>query len=282
MLRLAEIAKDDGSFIEQQALHLWNEVTRQEDNSIRLDKRKVGDLPIALQRQLLRLAVTKILGDIRDIEAVHIEALRNLLGKSVGKRISLPHGIVCWSEYNEVVIASVTSSPLKGEDEAAPKKQSQVLPFPPCPFPPFPVILSGAKNLIPLKIPGETILPGWKVTASIVYEQMTPLSSQAQENVGEGLVPSLVAEFDLHQTGTELFVRHRQSGDRFQPLGMDMPKKIQRFMVDAKIPLRWREHIPIVCSPQQIIWVVGWRIDDRVKVTEATREILRLEFIRSS
>ena len=282
MLRLAEIAKDDGSFIEQQALHLWNEVTRQEDNAIRLDKRKVGDLPIALQRQLLRLAVTKILGDIRDIEAVHIEALRNLLGKSVGKRISLPHGIVCWSEYNEVVIASVTSSPLKGEDEAAPKKQSQVLPFPPCPFPPFPVILSGAKNLIPLKIPGETILPGWKVTASIVYEQMTPLSSQAQENVGEGLVPSLVAEFDLHKTGTELFVRQRQPGDRFQPLGMDMPKKIQRFMVDAKIPLRWREHIPIVCSPQQIIWVVGWRIDDRVKVTEATREILRLEFIRSS
>jgi tRNA(Ile)-lysidine synthase len=52
-------------------------------------------------------------------------------------------------------------------------------------------------------------------------------------------------------------------------------------MVDAKIPRSWRGRIPIVCAPEQIIWVVGWRIDDRVKLTEASKEILRLEFIRS-
>jgi tRNA(Ile)-lysidine synthase len=62
---------------------------------------------------------------------------------------------------------------------------------------------------------------------------------------------------------------------------MSMPKKLYEFMVDAKIPRSWRSHIPIVCSPQQIIWVVGWRIDDRVKTTEASKEILRLEFIKS-
>jgi tRNA(Ile)-lysidine synthase len=92
---------------------------------------------------------------------------------------------------------------------------------------------------------------------------------------------NLIADFDLHETGAELFIRQRQSGDRFQPLGMNMPKKLQEFMVDAKIPLPWRDSIPIVCSRQQIIWVVGWRIDDRVKVTEATKEILRLEFRKS-
>jgi tRNA(Ile)-lysidine synthase len=59
-----------------------------------------------------------------------------------------------------------------------------------------------------------------------------------------------------------------------------MDKKLQDFMVDAKIPRMWRSHIPIVCSPQQIIWVVGWRIDDRVKVTEDSRAIVRLEFVR--
>jgi tRNA(Ile)-lysidine synthase len=79
----------------------------------------------------------------------------------------------------------------------------------------------------------------------------------------------------------KLFVRQRRPGDRFQPLGMNMPKKLYEFMIDAKIPRSWRGRIPIVCSPQQIIWVVGWRIDDRVKTTEASKEILRLEFIKS-
>ena len=50
--------------------------------------------------------------------------------------------------------------------------------------------------------------------------------------------------------------------------------------IDAKIPRLWRRRVPIVCSPQQIIWLVGWRIDDRVKVTENTKQILCLKFER--
>jgi len=61
---------------------------------------------------------------------------------------------------------------------------------------------------------------------------------------------------------------------------MSLPKKLNEFMVDARIPRSWRDRIPIVCSPEQVVWVVGWRMDDRVKLTEATREILRLEFMR--
>jgi len=108
------------------------------------------------------------------------------------------------------------------------------------------------------------------------------LPSRDALNASEGTCHSnFIADFDLHKTGTELFVRQRRPGDRFQPLGMSMPKKLYEFMVDAKIPYSWRSNIPIVCSPQQIIWVVGWRIDDRVKTTEAGKEILSLEFIKS-
>jgi tRNA(Ile)-lysidine synthase len=250
LLRLAEIAEDDSSFVEQQALQSWSEVARQEDNAIYLDKRKACALPIALQRQLIRLAIGELLGDTRDIEAGHIEAVRGLLAKPVSKKTSLPHSLICWGGYDEVVITS----------EA---KQFE-LPALLCPFPPL-------QSEFPLKVPGETALPGWRVTASIAPGPMD------EEHRGRG--EAISAEFDLGKTGAELFVRHRQPGDRFQPLGMSTPKKLQEFMVDAKIPLHWRERIPIVCSPQQIIWVVGWRIDDRAKITESTREILRLEFV---
>ena len=203
--------------------------------------------------------MTKLAGDTRDIEASHIEAARNLLNKPVGKRISLPHGIICQGGYDEIVIAR----------EAW---QSQL---PSCPFPPLP-------GEFPLKVPGKTVFPGWKVIASIIREREDSLPFCDTLSTSEGTYRSnLVAYFDLHKTGTELFVRQRWPGDRFQPLGMNLPKKLQEFMVDAKIPRSWREHIPIVCSPQQIIWVAGWRIDDRGKVTEASKEILHLEFIRS-
>jgi tRNA(Ile)-lysidine synthase len=266
LLRLADIAKEDNAFIEQQASGLWDEVARQENNTIYLDKKQVAGLPIALQRHLLRAAVTKLAGDVRDIEASHIEAARSLLNKPASKRIPLPHGLICQGGYNELIIASPPSV------IASEAKQSQL---PPCPFPPLP-------GKFPLKVPGKTIFPGWKVIASIVRERMaSPSSSGApstSKKTGQG---NLVAHFDFHKTGTKLFVRQRRPGDRFQPLGMSMPKKLYEFMVDAKIPRSWRNHIPIVCSPRQIIWVAGWRIDDRVKTTKSSKEILRLEFIRS-
>jgi len=266
LLRLADIAKEDNAFIEQQASGLWDEVARQENNTIYLDKKQVAGLPIALQRHLLRAAVTKLAGDVRDIEASHIEAARSLLNKPASKRIPLPHGLICQGGYNELVIASPPSV------IASEAKQSQ---FPPCPFPPLP-------GKFPLKVPGKTVFPGWKVIASIVRERMASPSSRGAPSTSERTYQSnLVAHFDFHKTGTKLFVRQRRPGDRFQPLGMNMPKKLYEFMVDAKIPRSWRNHIPIVCSPRQIIWVAGWRIDDRVKTTKASKEILRLEFIRS-
>ncbi|MFC1954489.1 tRNA lysidine(34) synthetase TilS [Chloroflexota bacterium] len=73
-------------------------------------------------------------------------------------------------------------------------------------------------------------------------------------------------------------VRHWQPGDRFQPLGMNESKKLAKFMIDAKIPRSWRQQVPIVASPLFPLWVVGWRIDDRMKVSKNTRQILCLQF----
>ncbi len=263
LLRLADIAKEDSTFIDQQAAGLLDEVARHENNTIYLDKKQMADLPIALQRQLLRVAVTKLAGDIRDIEADHIEAARSLLSKPASKRISLPHGLICQKGYEELVIATAYS--IRG-------RQSH---FPPCPFPQIP-------DEFHPRVPGKTAFPGWNVLASIVRGHVSFSSSRFAQSTSEKTSQTnFVAHFDLQKTGMNLCVRQRRPGDRFQPLGMSTAKKVHEFMVDAKIPRSWRDRIPIVCSPQQIIWVAGWRIDDRAKVTEATKEILRLEFIRS-
>ena len=260
LLRLSLIASDESSFIEQEALMLCAEMCTLERGSLRLDKEKMASLPVAVQTRIIGLAVAQVLGDVRDIGANHIEAIRGLLVKPVGKEVSLPRGLVCQSGYGEVLIA--------GEDgRSQPPYQTEV------------GIEWGSVPLLrgesALEVPGETLLPGWRVLASTMsrYTGTTPLHHEEDRD-------NLVAEFDLHKLEGGLFVRRRQPGDRFQPLGMRAHKKLQDFMVDAKIPALWRDRIPVVCSSGGIIWLVGWRIDDKVKVTQATRELLRLEFTR--
>ena len=86
------------------------------------------------------------------------------------------------------------------------------------------------------------------------------------------------AHFDYNRVAGNLIVRSRQGGDRFQPFGMKETKKIAQFMIDAKIPHDWRDRIPIIACADGILWVAGYRIDERVKVTKRTKKVLRLEF----
>jgi tRNA(Ile)-lysidine synthase len=130
-----------------------------------------------------------------------------------------------------------------------------------CPLPP----LEGEHRL---NVPGETVVAGWRARARIT----TPGS------LAEGFKACL----DFDQVGADLAVRGRRAGDRFQPLGMAEPKKLQDFMVDAKVPREWRDRVPLVCSTHGVVWVVGRRIAEWAKVTDATKQVLCLEFERSN
>ncbi len=240
LLRLADIAGDDISFIEQQASLLWPELAREDGDVIHLDMSRMVSLPRAIQRHTFRRAVKQLRGDLKDIEADHIEAMVDFLSKAAGKKLCLPDGLTLSTEYGRLILAS-----------------SQA---PVCPLPPL-------GEAFKINIPGETDSLSWRIKADIFREPA------ADDN-------NFVASFDFEKIGRELMVRRRQPGDRFQPLGMGQTKKLQDFMVDSKIPQGWRDSVPLVCSAEQILWVVGWRIDDRVKVTENTKQILRLKFER--
>jgi len=75
-----------------------------------------------------------------------------------------------------------------------------------------------------------------------------------------------------------MLLRSIQPGDRFRPLGMTGSKKLKDLFIDAKISRSRRRLVPVLCDSQRIIWVVGHRIDDRVRVTAQTRRLLRIEY----
>ncbi len=242
LLRTGRIADDDISLLDEEVTRLWDKVIRQEETTIIIDKAKFEPLPTALKRYLLRAAVERLLGSAKDVEMRHIEEMMSLATKAAGKRLNLPGGLTFAIEYERYLLTLDTTT---------------LSPLPPL------------KGEFTLKIPGETRLPGWRVEAAIVERgKMTEKDD-------------FTAYFDLSEIGEKLMVRARRRGDRFQPLGLAQPKKLGEFMIDAKIPQAWRGRIPIVCSGEQILWVVGWRLDEQAKVGAKTKQVLRLEFKRA-
>lgn len=73
-----------------------------------------------------------------------------------------------------------------------------------------------------------------------------------------------------------LTVRRWEEGDYFYPLGMQGKKKLSKYFKDEKIPLSEKPEIWLLCSGDQIIWVVGRRPDERFKVTNHTTKILQI------
>src|SRR5699024_3033313 len=76
-----------------------------------------------------------------------------------------------------------------------------------------------------------------------------------------------------------LTLRRWKSGDSFRPLGMLGRKKISDFLRDEKVSLFEKEQIWVLMSGSAIVWVVGHRIDDRFKIQEDTKQILKIEWL---
>lgn len=72
-----------------------------------------------------------------------------------------------------------------------------------------------------------------------------------------------------------LKVRPRADGDFFYPSGLGKKKKLQDFFVDEKIPRDERDRIPVVLSGNDIVWISGYRADERFRVTDRTEKYLR-------
>lgn len=77
--------------------------------------------------------------------------------------------------------------------------------------------------------------------------------------------------FDADQVGNEIVLRHWQPGDRFQPIGMSQPVKLQDLFTNQKIP-RAERHRLVVATTKcgELFWVERLRISERFKVTAQT------------
>jgi tRNA(Ile)-lysidine synthase len=121
---------------------------------------------------------------------------------------------------------------------------------------------------VPLRVPGETPIPAGVLEASIA-----PLGEPPR-----GLSP-FEAVIDADRAGADLVVGAARAGDRLRPLGAPGGKPLRRLFTDWKVPAGRRPDVPIVRRADGgIVWVVGHRIADDVRVTGETKRVLRLVY----
>jgi tRNA(Ile)-lysidine synthase len=254
MRRSAKVIADDYAYLRAELDRLWPQVVVSEsDTVIQFDLTAWRGLPASFQRSTLRQAIHRLRRSLRNINWVHVEDARlALLEKPAGTQVTLPQGLMLTMSYQAFTVADEGYVELPDD---------------------LPLLAVGS---LPLAVPGTTPLPEsrWRVEARLLSRGELPPGWEDNQDPWQAFL-------DHDVTGSELILRRRQAGDRFQPLGLGgRQTTLREFMINVKIPAQWRHRVPIVASPQHIVWLAGWRVDERARITKSTRCILRLRFVQ--
>jgi len=88
-----------------------------------------------------------------------------------------------------------------------------------------------------------------------------------------------IAAFDFDKLEFPLTIRNWKKGDYFYPFGMKQKKKLSDFFIDQKISILKKEKIKILTSANKIIWIIGYRTDNRFRITDNTKKIVEFRLI---
>jgi len=227
------------------------EVARRENpETVIIDLRKFISLPLALKRRIIRKAIEVVKGNLCSISFRHNSEILKLTEYQLGeKEIYLPDDLRVNKIYNKMIIYKKRISEDQTDEIPATWEHN-------------------------ISIPGKTEIKSLGIKVEI--EKLDPADIRSSLYFTRKKSKGEFLEFiDYNKVKPPLKLRNRRIGDKFYPLKMKGLKKVKDFFIDNKIPKAYRGLIPIlVDSEDQIIWIMGMRLDDRVKINSDTKKVL--------
>lgn len=236
---MAEILREDSAYLEGKAQEWVIAMSEQfSHGSISIPIPPFMALHPSLGSRVMRNLIRRVKGDLRRISRRHLKAILDLaIGKKSQGSLNLPNGLVIRKIYDHLHLSIETRK----------------------------ADMSFCHSLIG---PGRYFIQ--EIPATLLIEEIArPAILRFPDSL-------LTAHLDAQKLPFPLVVRNYRPGDRFSPLGMKGQKKVKDFFVDQKVPMDLRRRTPMIISNGVAVWICGYRIDDRFKVTPETGKILRL------
>lgn len=238
---LSTLAGEAHSFIQERATIVMEELElKRENEEIRFQREGIQQLHPYLKKVAIRQLVLEARGSLKDVTSSHVEKIIDQLEKNPSRaQLDLPDlTFILQGEtgrFLEEQGKSFDNSKVEFNYEIKPGDA---------------LVLKEAGMNMRLELTAGTAAPN-------------------PDNFSEDRLTEVV---DWGKVERPIRVRNREPSDRFIPLGMDGEKKLKDFFIDEKIPLEKRDCVPIVQDNNGIIWVVGYRIDNRYKINNFTKK----------
>ncbi len=240
LARFSKLISIESDYLDELTSDFYLKVVKKRDKgSIILDRGKFNLLHKSMQQRIIRNAIEDIQGSLQGFTEKHINNIMSLfLEGDTGKTIHLIHNIIAKTSYMDLIIEKKKHLEVKDYSHR-------------------------------LNINGSTY-----VEELDCYLKTKVLSKEECEI---DFSNRFIKYFDYDMMSNCLHVRNRRDGDRFNPIGMKGRKKLKDFFIDEKIPKEKRDLIPLIVNGEDIIWILGYRISNKYKVTEKTKNIIIIE-----
>ncbi len=244
LMRTSSILREENDYLEKGAEEAYQKIIREERDALSFKFSEYQSLHQAIQWRVIK----KILGRIYDWRMVMEKGegseahkiYQKLHQSSPSFLLELTHGVWVEKRYDIVLL---------GKREVKP-------------FPPFEVELIS---------PCHTFIE--EIGKEVVIEETN------RDKIRNFNGPSNTALMDYESLQFPLKMRNFRPGDRFHPLGVKGTQKLKDFFIDHKVPKFERPKVSLLISGEMIAWIVGYRIDERVKVTEKTKKVLKVTVV---
>ncbi len=228
--------REEDEAVEGYCATLADSILIQKDGTVFVKRNEFNTLPPAFRRRLLIRAADLAGVASSGLSRVQIdETIAFLIAAQTGRTMELPPGLKIGREYDRFVI----SNQRRTDDFSR-----------------------------PITIPGVTEISELRMEIETMIADRLPDEHEDINYVWQAL-------FDYDKIGPVLTLRSRHRGDWFCPTGMGgKSKKLQDYFVDEKVPRRKRDLVPLLCSGENVLWVVGMRTDERFLANAETKKVL--------
>jgi tRNA(Ile)-lysidine synthase len=241
LAQMAEILREDNCFIKEYADQaLKSPFIKRQQNKITLNIDYINTLPLAILRRLLKEFLEDFSLQKNGIAFGHINSVAHLLkNMASGKVICLPFGVKARREYENLIMERTDVHPQQIE------------------------------YIYPVEIPGFIYIAERNLTVNLQLVERNKVVLNVRNKY----------YFDLDKIRFPLILRNRRNGDWFKPLGMSGRQKLKSFFINNKITQQKRNETILMVDQQAVLWIENMQINDDVKITHETKNVLELEII---